>query len=673
MSELRVLGGRLRVSPEGDAEAGMELAAIVRLLAPDGTSLAVPVERVDERSGELTLTGAADGFEVDARWRAAGAATRYHEAEMTIRHIGSARRTFGLRVEADVLHPGQPSWLIPGLFYGENRVPANRRVYPRWNPAGSAGEDLVSDHWSFRADRSALPVVFCWGDRACVALWGAEWGSLGEHGLGFAGRAGQARIWLDAPYREEPVVYGGPEEARAADVRYHEWQPGERQTLRFAAFAAPPDRHAYDALLREAYAALRADHPLRPWMEPAEAVELAAHGLLRWHYRAEHAALFETAAFDREGLGGRGDRAHMHVAWVSGAPWAAALLAYGRRARRTSEVAAGTAVLDKISSGLAPCGAFWGEWRADGGWSHGWNRGGQLHARTLAEATLFVARALADEQRAGGHHPTWAGAVRSNLEFVVSRQREDGNCGAYYDPRSGEVTEWAGAAGLGWVAALAEGAALLDEPGWLSAAERAGGYYARFVEDELIYGAPEDVHLTPTSEDGYQAVMAYVALHTTTGNSRWLDLARLSAEWMLTFRYPYNVRFDEHTLLAAYDFRTRGADQASPSNQHLHAYGLICLPEMIRLWRATGDDYYLDRTRDNLSCFLQFVAREDGDFNAYRGMVSERYYQTDWAQAKGMLLGLSHAWSVGAVLHASLAALDDTEAFPPGWPFEVDR
>jgi hypothetical protein len=358
----------------------------------------------------------------------------------------------------------------------------------------------------------------------------------------------------------------------------------------------------------------------------------------------------------------------MHVAWVSGAPWAAALLAYGRREAHPAASVAATAVLDKIASGLAPCGAFWGEWRAASGWGAGWNPGGQLHARTLAEATLFLVRALAAEHLHGARHGTWEAAVRSNLDFVVGRQRADGNCGSYYDPQSGDVTGWDGAAGLGWVAALVEGSRLLAEPGWLVAAKRAGAYYARFVEDELIYGAPEDVHLTPTSEDGYQAVMAYVGLHTATTEGRWLDLARRAADWMLTFRYAYNVRFSPHTLLGEYDFRTRGADQASPSNQHLHAYGLICLPEMLRLWRATGDDHYLERTRDNLACFLQFVARRDGDFGAYRGMVSERFYQTDWSQAKGMLLGLSHAWSVGAVLHACLAAAEDDQAFPVGWP-----
>ena len=79
---------------------------------------------------------------------------------------------------------------------------------------------------------------------------------------------------------------------------------------------------------------------------------------------------------------------------------------------------------------------------------------------------------------------------------------------------------------------------------------------------------------------------------------------------------------------------------------------------MVQLARHTGDRYYLETTRRNFDCFRQFIARQDGDFDAYRGMASERYYQTDCFQAKGMLLTLSHAWSVGVLLLAAEAALE---------------
>jgi uncharacterized protein YyaL (SSP411 family) len=217
------------------------------------------------------------------------------------------------------------------------------------------------------------------------------------------------------------------------------------------------------------------------------------------------------------------------------------------------------------------------------------------------------------------------------------------------------------AAGLPWVTALLLGAELFGEPAWREAALRAGHGYAPFVRESRIAGAVEDVPAAPTSEDGYAAIMAYVALHKADPAGEWLLLARRAADWTMTFRYAWNVPFSPQTLLGRYDFRTRGGDQASSCNQHIHGYGLIALPEMMSLWRFTGDVYYLQRTQDNLACFLQLVARVDGDFNARRGMVSERLYQTDCFGPPGALLTLSHAWSVGVLLHACLAAIDEPD------------
>ncbi len=558
-----------------------------------------------------------------------------------------------LRVSARLADAADPYWLIPGLFYGENRPEGNDRLFPRFARTADL-ERFTAPAWSFRADRAATPAVFAWGASGGLALAASEHGTLGLTGIGFALDGDVARLHADFPYIEEPVSYvGGPAPAEPL-AQTHVWRPGERHVVEVTLHRLPADRHAYAPVLRELHARSGGE-PLAPWVSVAEAAELAAYGLRRWHYRPDPPVLLETAAFDRElndNVKGLGDRAAMHVAWVSGIPYAQALLAHGRRRGHDDQVEAGAAVIDHVCAHLAPSGTFWGQWTAGRGWTQSWTpvRGG-LHARTLAEATLFLDRAVRAERTLGVARPGWSDAVRANLDVAERNQRTDGNLGSLIHADDGRVLSWAGAAGLTWVAALAEA-------GRLDSARRGGDYYARFVDEEFLHGAPEDVDLAPTSEDGYAAILAYVALHRATGEPRWLDLARRAADWMLTFRYSYDVRFPEHTLLGAYGFRSRGADQASPSNQHLHAYGLICLPEMAELSAALGDPYYLERTRENLACFRQFIAREDGDFNAYKGMASERYYQTTCFQPKGMLLTLSHAWSVGVLLLGCEAALN---------------
>jgi hypothetical protein len=525
----------------------------------------------------------------------------------------------GVRVELRLDETDDPRWLIPGVFYGENRPAASAKLYPRFVRGAGDADAMESDTWSFRADRCATPAVFARGG----GLVTQEASPLGQAGVGLAYREGRPVIWLDFPYREEPLRYDGSNRAAPPDVRTHRWQPGEQVILRLK-----QNDGDWRRALRPGDNA-----PSAAWVPVEEAAELAAWGLYRWHYRPEPARLIETAAFDRS-FAELGDRDAMHVSWVSGVPYAYALLLHGRRVGNENYAAAAEAVLDHVAANLTPGGTFWSQWTAERGWTTGWHPDrSRLHARTLADAALFM-------RRAGGR---WEAAARSNVTVAVRTQREDGALPTAHHVETGQAVAWDGTAGLAWIPALVEA-------GELAAARAAGEYYRRFVEAGFLFGAPEDVDLGPTSEDGYAAVMAYVALED------W-ETARRAADWMLTFRYSYDVAFSPHTILGHYGFRSRGADNASPANPHLHAFGLICLPELVRLARATGDDLYLTRACENFDCFRQFIAREDGDFGAQRGMATERYYQTDVFGPKGDLLGLSHAWSVGVLLYACEAAL----------------
>jgi hypothetical protein len=517
----------------------------------------------------------------------------------TVTYDGGAPVDAGIRFSLAL--DGEPRWLVPGVFYGENRPQGCTRIYPRF-AARVDVERMESPSWSFRADRCATPAVFC-GDEGLVTT---EVSPLGQAGVGFALRDGGPVVWLDFPYREEPLRYDGSNAPAPPDVQTHRWQPGEAVTLDV--------RRADRSVLR----------PAEPFVDPSrvsveQAAELAAHGLHRWHYLPDPPRLVHARSFD-----GVDVRDHMHVSWVSGAPYAYALLRHGRRVGNADYVAAAEAVLDHIDANLTPGGTYWPQWTHDRGWTWGWHPDhDRAHARTLADAALFMLRA--------GR----LSSALSNLDVACRSQREDGALAAAYSIATGDAISWEGTAGMAWIPALVE-AGRVDE------ARRAGAYFRGF---ENWYGAPEDVDLAPTHEDGIAAVMAAVALED------W-DWARRAADWMLTFRYTYDVAFPPDSDLGRAGFRTRGADQASPANQHLHAFALICLPDMLRLAQATGDAYYRETAVESLACFRQLIARHDGDFGARKGMAAERYLQTDCFGPKGTLDPLSHAWAIGVLLHA---------------------
>ena len=590
------------------------------------------------------------------------------EVALTVVHQGGS--PVRARIRCDVQVPAGadevPFWLIPGLFYGENRPDGCDRVFPSFRPGKCDPVGLVSDRWMFRADRAATPAVFAFTGAGGVAVVAAESSLLGMTGVGFAHTTTGSHVSLCFPYLEEPASYVGAAAGVTPLREDHQWLPGERVVLRFTVHLLPPGRHGYAPVLRAIRAESSTSGTVRPWVTVPEAAELAAWGLFRWHYRPEHHALFETAAFERNLDGSPNqelsrDRPEMHVAWLSGIPSAAALLRHGRRVGNEEYVAAGVDVIDTICRNPAPCGSFWGRWSLPHGWTQSWTPVPDgLHARTLAEAALFLFRALEAERATGNDHPSWSGAALGTVELVRRNQNPAGDPGSLYHAITGDALSRAGAAGLAWIPAMLAAAGQERQDEWVERAEAAGRYYAPMVQAEFLGGAPEDVDLAPSSEDGYVASMAYQALFDATGDAGWLDLARRSADWALTFRYSYNTRFPEHTILGRYGFASRGADQASPSNQHLHSYGLICSREMAQLSRATGDPHYAEQAALALACWRQFIAREDGDFNARRGMISERYFQTECFAPKGMLLPLSHAWCAGLLLLAA----EDAIGFP---------
>jgi hypothetical protein len=623
------------------------------LLGTGESEAALLVEDATEADAGWQLQGTIPGA-VGWQWRAAlhpvAASSRRWRCGLEL--IAPADGTIALTVRLEDLGSA-PRWLIPAAFYDDNRPADSPRRYPRW---GVEDDPWTASAWCFAAERAAAPMTSVQTDRLSAALIADSpyWrGTI--VGLGLDSTGGNSLL-LRYPYAETPRSYAP---CRGDDCAPKiTWQPvaaGERIALAFEVVVAPPEP-IYGALLRELYAGSLAAGELatRPWMPLDAAAALLADGLLRWHYDPETAVLAETTAFEHyfRQTDRQTDRAAMHVAWLSGIPSAFALLRQGGAAAE-----AGRRVIDHVArDGLAPCGAFWAQWTPDG-WDTCWYGNPEdspswLQAATTAEATLFLLQAIAYEREQGRSQPTWEAAARSNLRFVAERQRNDGNLGSYYDAHSGTVTIWDGTPGVKWIAALLAGSRLLGDDDLLPVAERAAVYYAPFVLNDRLRGAPEDVPLGPTSEDGYCALRAYWDLYETTGATRWLDVARHALDWTLTFRWLYNTRFDRRTFLGNLDFRTAGGDLASPSNQHLHTYGLIVLPEQLKLWRATGDDYYFNTARDLLGFARQTLARVDGECNARRGMMTEQWFHVDWTHPKGAMLQLAHAWCNGLAIYA---------------------
>ena len=313
---------------------------------------------------------------------------------------------------------------------------------------------------------------------------------------------------------------------------------------------------------------------------------------------------------------------------------------------------------DRIcAEGVSPSGLFWADFRPgaieerngrfpnalapDGRdqWSTGWWREPDcVHARTIADACYALANLIASEtlhDPQSASLPLWQRALRGNLEAILALQLPNGSYGAVYNAVTRTMHREAGCGGLLWIPALLKSAAIFADDTALVArleasVRRAAEAYAAAVEDEYIWGAPED-NDSPTSEDGLNAVLAYGDLYRRFHEPRHIELMRLAADWTLSFRKSFNGRFHPKTLMGAYDLRSKGGDYASMSNNHLHIFEVMITTHLFDLSRWTGDDYYRRRAEDHWRFTQQMLCRVDGQFNGFRGALAEQFYWCNWS------------------------------------------
>ncbi|GDY14054.1 hypothetical protein LBMAG53_29320 [Planctomycetota bacterium] len=626
---------------------------------------------------------------------------------------GTAALVAALPGRSTAAEPTTPWFLLPGFFYGQGRTDGSLR-YPALGPAGD--DPWQHPAWDFALDRMASPISLArsegrwrgidWSPHYSLAGAVADpksWGdSEPQVGVGLSWQHGHGSLRLNLPANESPRRHArNPHDG--ATVKRLRLTAQSVIELTVGWWDVEASEAAEYAVIEQIRRELATEHPRAELGDPAELADTAAHGIRAWHWipaasDGRPGYFVYTAAMDRSvefnANVNRGTSLGWHfeaLGFVGGFPVAFGLLWHGlRRAAAEPEQAAASraiaeAVIDRwCSDGVAPCGLFrtsyhpgrartlHGEY-ANGsdtpGYGSCWQGDSSVaHARTTADASYYLARILTlcgpDHPRHGAHRRV----LRGTLEAALRLQLANGRHPQIYDVVAGTVRRADGAGGLLWIPAMHRALPLFtDDPGFqdrLRASMRhAGDAYAADVEAGYVVGAPEDVSLAPTSEDGYNAVMAYAALHDLDGDARWLRLWRLAADWTLTWRKAYNVRFDRRNVLGAGGLRTVGGDFASSNNNHLHVYGCNCIGDLIRLSEITGEPHYCERALDHVAFTSQLLCAVDGQWNGQRGMLTEQFYTTDWSiwgawdpsqhhVQKGTYMGFSHVWCINMVLLA---------------------
>ena len=650
-----------------------------------------------------------------------------------VRNEGSAEFCGVIRLEEPFPAALRQPWiLLPGLMYGENRRPgsgAREDARPRFDPAAWPPARMASSRWDFAADRLSHPLVYASQDGACFAFAARphvrmsagcasdDWEPQVGVGFGCDGRGGYARFSF--PACEEPFTYSCSPRS-GPTIRRVRIPPGGTVSGECFRLAFAGGRHDYQRVLEFYYDVVGGDYAAAPDEDPRGLLRDAADGILNWHYQEARNYFVYSRSFDRVSEQIANQRGGMTLEWhqmntgfVNGLPVCWGLNAAAARLKDDRARDVSRRVADRIcTEGISPSGLFWADFRPgaveerngrfpnpmapDGAdrWGSGWwPEPDCVHARTIADASYALANLIRSEARhdaASPSLPLWRAALRRNVEAVLALQLPGGSYGAVYNAVERTVRREAGCGGLLWIPALlAAGEVLADDPDLVARIEasvrRAGEAYASAVEDEYIWGAPEDVD-SASSEDGLNAVLAYGDLYRRFSEPRHLALLQRAADWMLTFRKSFNGIFHPKTLIGAYGLRSKGGDYASGSNNHLHLFEVMVTRHLFDLSRWTGRPYYRRRAEDHWRFAQQMLCRVDGQFNGFRGGMTEQFYWCDWScfgqdtravepggftgswdpgahhRQKGNMCGYSTIWCVNIILLGADMVLAEREA-----------
>ena len=618
-----------------------------------------------------------------------------------------ARSPFSATCRIPIPSGENPFWCIPGLFWGDNQQDSTGQYYPRFRKDLLKPEKFQSSFWEFHTHRMSQPLV--------AVHDGAAWwilevepqvfvgGQVLYASVGFEYRDGISYLLASLPFAERPYQHVGHDYTMPVSTS---WTPSQECDVlwKIRAWKVSGDCSSILDILRENY---HSAPLITESADPEACAAATCHALMDWHYHPQQAYFRYTVAFDRVGqqlaeAGGASlDRHEMGIGWVSGWVVFEALIewAMAHRDSRALEAVEKTWSHLQASGLVSPSGFWWTRYapqrlknpsifdaRFPDGFDGNWMPdSAHLHLRTLGDAVLRATRTL---RRHGGSLPFSQSLQRQVLnqaEAVADMARKGWPLPMAVSARDGAPTSQQGTAGMIWISVWAE----LHAIGlWSDIAliEQGLDHYRLAVQTGNLYGAPEDVGECVTSEDVYIAINTFLDGYRVTKRPEDLETAIQAARWLYVWRKSFNHAMDPRTILGTYQLRSRGGDLASFKNNHLHVYGLDTDMSLRELTRLTGDSRWKQLADDHWNFSAQLPPLVDGQFNSYRGMVTEQFYFIDWSalgnsvylhesdsrksaydvgsqyRNHGNFAGFSHAWCTAMVLRSAIDRQSPTDS-----------
>ncbi|MCX7843285.1 MAG: hypothetical protein N2489_09470 [Clostridia bacterium] len=266
--------------------------------------------------------------------------------------------------------------------------------------------------------------------------------------------------------------------------------------------------------------------------------------------------------------------------------------------------------------------------------------------RKSADALYFIIKQfmLLEELNSGIEvKELWKNGAKKCAEAFVRLWDRYKDFGQFVDSATGELIVYKSASAGIAPAGLALASVYFNNPRYLEVAEEAANhYYESYVNRGITNGGPCEICQCPDSESAFGVLESFIVLYETTLKEHWINKAEHIANQCTTWCVSYDYKFPADSTFGKLGMHSTGAVYANVQNKH-GAPGICTLSgdSLFKLYRATGNNLYLELLQDIAHNLPQYLSREDRRIKALDGQclpagwMNERVEMSDWWEPIG--------------------------------------
>lgn len=241
-------------------------------------------------------------------------------------------------------------------------------------------------------------------------------------------------------------------------------------------------------------------------------------------------------------------------------------------------------------------------------------------------------RMLAEQ---GIDKPEYVRFARGICDFCIGAYTDEYGYGkSYY--MDGTPAQTLGSIGGFMIVAMLELYNLTKEQRYLDNAIKAHNFYYSRDLDCFVCTAGALDCTSIDKETAYPFVASSLMLYDVTGDDKYITRAEMAAYYFTSWMFFYEVLYKNGSEFTEYGYKTTGGTAISAEHHAIDAWGSIIVPELCRLAKLTGKDFWRRTARLMWASAIQGMTLREGHLihGVQRpiGSHNEGFFQARWTK-----------------------------------------